>query len=199
VYALTVGEDIKYVGECEDLARRFGPLGYGHVSPRNCHTDGQATNCKVNSLVLQASGDQDRVHVWFLEAADRKAVESRLIQAVGPPWNGRLRAWHAPAPLSHPDLHDHRADSRPSSFHAALDELFHEAERTGRRSVQIRAGDLHKRVGGYPGPSHKMPQCCRAMRDVMSPGDVIIQSPPSGSGASLVIEYLLPRTVRLQS
>jgi hypothetical protein len=38
-----------------------------------------------------------------------------------------------------------------------------------------------------------MPQCCRAMRVAMSDGDVVIESPPKGTGANLVIEYHLPR------
>lgn len=28
VYIITVGEDLRYVGECEDLAGRFGPTGH---------------------------------------------------------------------------------------------------------------------------------------------------------------------------
>src|SRR2546428_12975272 len=52
VYVITAAEDLRYIGECEDLAGRFGPNGYGHITARNCHDDGQATNCKVNGLIL---------------------------------------------------------------------------------------------------------------------------------------------------
>jgi hypothetical protein len=35
VYALTVGEALQYVGECENLSSRYN-MGYGNISPRNC-------------------------------------------------------------------------------------------------------------------------------------------------------------------
>ncbi len=57
----------------------------------------------------------------------------------------------------------------------------------------IPPGELHRAVGGYPGPSHKVPVCCRAMRSAMENGDREIESPPSGSGASLTVEYRLPQ------
>ncbi len=53
VYAITSARALKYVGECEDLSDRFGPNGYGYIAKRNCHSDGQATNCKVNAFVLR--------------------------------------------------------------------------------------------------------------------------------------------------
>jgi hypothetical protein len=194
VYALSVGDEIKYIGECESLDSRFGPVGYGHVSHRNCHIDGQATNCKINSLVLQVSQGEDRVQVWFLTAtAARKSIESRLIRELNPPWNGRTLSGSR---VDTPSLTSSgtRASGRlRDRFGVALREIFANAQRSGQRAVRVRAGDLHRRVGGYPGPSHKMPQCCRAMRDAMSEADVIIESPPRGAGASLVIEYCLPR------
>src|SRR3990172_6861918 len=55
VYTIAVDDELKYVGECDDLAARFGPNGYGAIAARNCHSDGQATNCKANSLVLSAA------------------------------------------------------------------------------------------------------------------------------------------------
>lgn len=64
VYAILVGSDLRYLGECADLSRRFGPLGYGHVSSRNCHRDGQATNCKINSKV---SARQTNIDLAFNE------------------------------------------------------------------------------------------------------------------------------------
>jgi 5-methylcytosine-specific restriction protein A len=57
------------------------------------------------------------------------------------------------------------------------------------------AGDLHRRVGDYPGNDHRMPVCCGVMRDAMDEdvGDAIVSSPPSGDGASLLVRYVLPR------
>lgn len=52
VYVIKVGDQIKYVGECEDLGKRFN-MGYGVISPRNCYKGGQSTNCRINNLILQ--------------------------------------------------------------------------------------------------------------------------------------------------
>jgi 5-methylcytosine-specific restriction protein A len=77
-----------------------------------------------------------------------------------------------------------------------LDELagvLAEAQERGLQSVEIEAGWLHARVGGYPGQDHRMPACCNAMRKAMQPGDEIVAEPPRGAGASLKIRYRLPR------
>jgi hypothetical protein len=195
VYTLIVSDAIKYVGECERLESRFGPIGYGHVSPRNCHIDGQATNCKVNALVLHASQSEDRVQLWFLPTGeDRKSIESRLIRTLNPPWNGRTQSSSADAisSLARPETAARR--NPRDRFGILLRELLADAQRSGQGFIRVRAGDLHRRVGGYPGPSHKMPQCCRAMREAMSDADVVIESPPKAAGANLVIEYRLPRS-----
>ncbi|GHU69184.1 hypothetical protein FACS189450_01550 [Spirochaetia bacterium] len=78
-------------------------------------------------------------------------------------------------------------------FNAELDRLFSEAEKRGEVVLQINAGKLHRLVGGYPGPNHRMPSCCSAMRTRMRDADQIIQAPPEGDGANLTIEYRLPR------
>lgn len=78
-------------------------------------------------------------------------------------------------------------------FRGALAREFDQATVAGRDSLQIRAGDLHGSVGGYPDRDNRMPLCCRAMKAAMGPGDKIVESPPSGQGASLTIEYRFPR------
>src|SRR5947199_10638832 len=78
-------------------------------------------------------------------------------------------------------------------FRAVLDRLLREAEASGRDRILVRAGDLHGIVGGYPGPTHRMPVCCEVMRRAMGPGDRIVQQPPKGNGASLTVSYTLPR------
>ncbi len=89
VYALFVDGVISYVGECEDLSKRFNP-GYGNISPRNCFTGGQPTNCKVNTFVLQSAKKSQRIELWFLQTPERKIVEKRLIRQLRPPWNSQL-------------------------------------------------------------------------------------------------------------
>lgn len=59
--------------------------------------------------------------------------------------------------------------------------------------LEINAGHLHREFGGYPSKTHNMPCCCQAMRNIMKDGDIIVNEPPSGQGASLTIQYKLPR------
>ena len=68
-----------------------------------------------------------------------------------------------------------------------------DAENEGKPHIDVRSGDLHKVVGNYPGPHHRMPVCCNVMRQMMVEGDEILEQPPKGNGANLVIRYHLPR------
>ena len=68
-----------------------------------------------------------------------------------------------------------------------------EAELKGATELAINAGQMHRKLGGYPSKAHVMPVCCNAMRDAMSAGDRVVQTPPKGRGASLTISYTLPR------
>ena len=82
-------------------------------------------------------------------------------------------------------------------FRNELAGLFEAAADAGRGTIVVRAGDLHRSVGGYPGTNHRMPMCCNVMYAEMVEGvDDILSAPPSGQGASVVIEYLLPRPGR---
>ncbi|MCZ8137772.1 MAG: HNH endonuclease [Armatimonadota bacterium] len=85
--------------------------------------------------------------------------------------------------------------SAPSTedFRQAILEILERAEKSGMTSVSIRSGDLHRELGGYPEGPHNMPGCCGAMRSLMQLGDKEIQAPPKGKGATLVIQYRLPR------
>ena len=80
------------------------------------------------------------------------------------------------------------------------DRLQIELEKAGKRGdshVVVKAGDLHRLVGGYPHPSgnHRMPECCFAMRKEAEKydSDEVLDEPRSGQGASLKIRYKLPR------
>lgn len=80
-------------------------------------------------------------------------------------------------------------------FRLELHRMMLEAVKEGREFAEINAGDLHRRVGDYPGRNHRMPVCCEVMRGALAPdaGDIIREQPPSGLGASLTIRYVLPR------
>jgi 5-methylcytosine-specific restriction protein A len=81
-------------------------------------------------------------------------------------------------------------------FRTALESVLSEADRLGLSFVGITAGALHRRVGGYPGDDHRMPVCCEVMRRAMGANDVIVSAPPKGDGATLLIQYFLPKTAR---
>jgi hypothetical protein len=71
-------------------------------------------------------------------------------------------------------------------------EAFRDRARSeGKESITLTAGEVHRRVGGYPGPTHRMPVCCAAMRRAMGPRDAIVTAPPRGNGASLTIRYVV--------
>ena len=77
---------------------------------------------------------------------------------------------------------------------AELARMFDEAMNSGRGTLIVKAGDLHRRVGGYPGNNHRMPVCCGVMRsEMVDDFDEVLYEPRKGNGASLRIEYRLPR------
>ena len=78
-------------------------------------------------------------------------------------------------------------------FEAKLSSVFENAAANGARSVTVNSGELHRAVGGYPNKDHRMPTCCKVMVAAKAPGDRVISIPPKGKGASLTIEYALPR------
>ena len=87
VYALMKDVAVCYIGECEDLGKRFN-MGYGNISPKNCYQGGQPTNCKINHRVLEVSKAGGRIDLYFHQTSQRKAVEKLLIVRCSPPWNG---------------------------------------------------------------------------------------------------------------
>jgi len=83
-----------------------------------------------------------------------------------------------------------------NEFKDSLTAIFQETESMGLVAIEVNSGNLHRRVGGYPGTSgdHRMPMCCDAMYSLMGPTDSIISQPDSGKGASVIVRYTLPRS-----
>jgi len=54
-------------------------------------------------------------------------------------------------------------------FREELSSIFQEAVEEKRSTVEVSAGELHRRVGDYPGPNHRMPLCCSVMREAFNP------------------------------
>ncbi len=86
VYVLTIDRQVMYIGECIDLSSRYNS-GYGTISPRNCFSGGQQTNCRVNNLIYNAAKAEQRIELWFRRTANRKAIEFELINTLRPKWN----------------------------------------------------------------------------------------------------------------
>ena len=80
-------------------------------------------------------------------------------------------------------------------FRDELYRIMAEAVREGHKYVDVNAGEVHRGLGGCPGPDHRVPVCCKVMKEAMTHGDKVLQEPPSGQGASLTIRYKLPRPV----
>ena len=78
-------------------------------------------------------------------------------------------------------------------FQRALNEIFKSALDKGEVYIDVKSGDLHRKVGCYPGSNHRMPICCDVMKRNMKPVDQLLQQPPKGQGATVVIRYKLPR------
>jgi 5-methylcytosine-specific restriction protein A len=76
-------------------------------------------------------------------------------------------------------------------FETELERQLVIARNSGREYKVIISGDLHRSVGGFPGPDHRMPTCCAVMRNRMRENDKIINQPLKGNGASLQIKYNL--------
>ncbi len=78
-------------------------------------------------------------------------------------------------------------------FEKTLTELLILAQQEKAPYIEIKSGDLHRQVGGYPSQNHRMPTCCLVMKREMKTGDKILHQPSKGKGATLVIRYQLPR------
>lgn len=89
VYAVTVAGAVVYVGISVDIRRRWGPTGYGRISPRNCFEGGQSTNCKVNHAILFEALAGREIVLWIHETAEPRPLEAELIRRLAPPWNAQ--------------------------------------------------------------------------------------------------------------
>jgi len=78
-------------------------------------------------------------------------------------------------------------------FQRELSIIFIESHEQKKSYIDIKSGDLHRKVGEYRGSNHRMLLSCHVMRINMRSGDKILQEPLSGQGATLCIRYNLLR------
>lgn len=134
----------------------------------------------------------------FAELVDGNGTVGRVVQPPASNARARVRALEGDAMDQHGRSHEGSETTpggRPAAaaFRNVLAEVLENATKSGAAFVDVTSGDLHRRVGGYPGPLHAMPTCCSVMRSAMMPADIVMSAPPSGVGASLTIRYALPR------
>lgn len=86
VYALMIDSEIKYIGECENLSKRYNAM-YGNISPAACFTGGRETDCRINNHIYTASTDCREISLWFLNTPRFKETEAQLRQMLRPIWN----------------------------------------------------------------------------------------------------------------
>jgi len=76
-----------------------------------------------------------------------------------------------------------------SDFKKAIEVFFENGQKENRKSVTIKAGNLHELVIGNRSTPNRMPSCCSAMYSFFDAKDKFIYKPPKGKGANLEIEY----------
>jgi hypothetical protein len=84
----------------------------------------------------------------------------------------------------------HPVTVNAQTFRNALQSVFNESQ---GKFVDVTSGELYRMVGGHTGRDYRMATCCNVMRKAMQPGDIVLNSPPKGRGATLTIRYVLPR------
>ena len=88
VYLWVVDDEIIYIGETDDLVKRFNS-GYGKITPYNCTTKGQITNCKMNGVVLDYFCQNKVIHLYFLPTTNYKQVELKLLSNIRTKYNSK--------------------------------------------------------------------------------------------------------------
>lgn len=213
LYAFAADGALVYVGKTNKTLRvRL----QRYKTPAKSDKSGGSTNRKNHKNILEYLSRGSSVEIFVLHSEFQlerggfalnfaAGLEDSLILELSPPWNGgpRLRRIApsqmpatARARTRHQPLSSAQSSSRVTAndLRKELERLLAEGSRNGDGYIEINAGKLHRRVGGYPGRNHVMPVCCAVMRSAMQVGDEVINQPPKGQGASVTIRYGLPRS-----
>ena len=90
VYAFFEGESLRYIGRCKDSLKKRITQGYGKIHPKNCYLDGQATNCRLNAKITEAT-ETISLRICMIESkSDIERMETCLIRRHSPAWNIQL-------------------------------------------------------------------------------------------------------------
>lgn len=197
VYAFFIDNELVYLGQCLDFAKRFN-LGYGNIAPKNCYKGGQSTNCKINKVVLNAVKSGKKVSLYFHINPNYDAVERELIVHFKPKYNVSLTS-----ALLQPQANkkyvvrtgyrkSKSATNTPTigsteSIRQYIIQNLKKAKEAGVAECVLISGNIHRDMGLH----NRMPSVCSAMYQVMKSGDDIISTTPSGKSSTIKIKYNL--------
>lgn len=83
-------------------------------------------------------------------------------------------------------------------FRIELRAQLEEAMKRGAQTIVVNAAELHRAVGGYPGPNQMLHSCCETMKTEMVAGDEIVGDQKNYQAAALTIRYRLPHADKMQ-
>lgn len=63
IYMFSHDGKVKYVGRCTDSFEKRINYGYGKIYPKKCFIDGQATNCRLNSIINMTDNIEFGVYI----------------------------------------------------------------------------------------------------------------------------------------
>jgi hypothetical protein len=109
-------------------------------------------------------------------AAATDALRERMTEAIGKleaavRRKGEQKKPPEEEPPESPEGMERRLPPNAKDFQVELDRIFSSAQKEGKSFIEVRSGDLHRSVGGHPGPNHRIPMCCAVMKRNMKPGD----------------------------
>jgi hypothetical protein len=87
IYCFAVSNEIKYIGRCMNSFSKRINAGYGRISPKNCFIDGQATNCRINSLINSNSQNLTFGIYKMENSLEIVALEKKILSKVSLEWN----------------------------------------------------------------------------------------------------------------
>lgn len=198
VYAFFVNEELVYIGQAFDLAKRFN-MGYGIISPRNCYVGGQSTNCKINKLVLNSVKPKKKVSIYFHMTHKFHEIEKILIRNYNPPYNtastksnnlyNENTKHKDNIRLESKELKRNDKGTHNPPITIVREFIESQIEKTrinGGEYIIIQSGIIHKELN----MSNAMPTVCSAMRTLnVNYHYEVIEEPPKGNGSRLIFKY----------
>ncbi|MEL7569353.1 MAG: GIY-YIG nuclease family protein [Eubacteriaceae bacterium] len=195
VYAIYVDENLVYIGQCVDFAKRFN-AGYGSISPRNCYEHGQSTNCKINKLILESAKNNKIISLYFYKTEKIMQVEDELIKFYNPQYNDMLK---------HNSFEKNKIPEQRIVKKNNITEIINNnpsveqvreyirnkllsAKKQGLKELILMSGEIHKELK----MNDAKPTVCSAMKTLGSNYKFeVLETPLKGNGSRLILKYEL--------